>query len=1177
MKKKTIVTGILTIITCLSLIAGATFALFTSESKVNIAVTSGKVDVKASIGNVQIYSAIPQTNYESQEKEDGVEYTDENGAKYYSIGPLGETWSNGGTAKIENNELKLTSITPGDKVKFEINYTNNSDVNIMYRVVVEATDGDELFKYLEISVFGKKLYGVKRYSDWQQVSANGTIESTGVEILLPMETPNVQNEMTNMYISVEAVQGNASVDNCLGEHKYVLNQTTGKVTCSACDAEFTKDTYFAIFGESNTVECIYEIDATNPVSQRAFGIYGVAVENGNVTYDSTDALYGKTVAFRLNGGDLTLNAPKDTVYMFGTANVIYANAVADHSLYVNCQGERVQIHDGNLVVTKNTDIKFIYITKIEEEEKFEDVKITVEAGANLPMIYRTPVVIPTEGVKVCTVETIFNETENLNKVEDIFLTKKGIIEQVEIRNTTGSQEVRFVINKEGDTVVKSNDVQSQVAEMIANELSGLSRNENKVIEEKTVTTTVQVNETTMSTDTTLRFNYETRDFEIDTSSSNVGGQALTENQKQEIIAKQDELIENTVSVDESGKMQQEVEVITTCEHEFTYTDYDHDGADVCLGTCTKCGLQERFVHDWVVGSHLPGQTSYTGICSRCGCIRLASVALVVDEQGNPVNIEYAPIKDKPEDKITPTNGKYSTLPAAFDAVHNGSVKKVTIKLLNDEKYDVSNSAMTVKAGEDITLELNGLVLEGYNSTGTGSALISVERTGKLTIKDSSDIQKDGTGTGLIKFTSVQPDNNPVPGYASNCIMIYGVVNFESGKVENDTMGAASYVFDLMYGATLNMTGGFAEAKSNAIRQWANGGNGNTVIITDGIIKSTQAAALWVQDSQLGSGSTTISNAIIDGGLNFGYSGDTRDYVITITNCDIIGNVLFNYKYNTVAKLTNNRITGNILESESGCCDYENNTYNGHFIGFYSVYVIANEIGKGEGYFTSSQPAGTDFTVTRDWITEEMQIYVANNYWSKLSSAKSNGYLLDESSYSVEGNTLTILWSGVNQDYYDSFLTIYILPPVDYVKVGDEYVKANYKVEYVSVDSGLFDCAESLEKAQSLKEEYETEYTEYTWSYEEKDIYVVRWANNPDDDNPDWKISSYHFTESEANTAKEEFEANYGKSYGANVIFDETLKYAINYYGEFNETAYFYTEEEAINFAKEHNGTVSENN
>ena len=53
-KKNIIISSFATIALCLSLLMGSTFALFTSESKVNIAVTSGKVSVVANIDETSV-------------------------------------------------------------------------------------------------------------------------------------------------------------------------------------------------------------------------------------------------------------------------------------------------------------------------------------------------------------------------------------------------------------------------------------------------------------------------------------------------------------------------------------------------------------------------------------------------------------------------------------------------------------------------------------------------------------------------------------------------------------------------------------------------------------------------------------------------------------------------------------------------------------------------------------------------------------------------------------------------------------------------------------------------------------------------------------------------------------------------------------------------------------------
>ena len=53
-KSSIIIASLASIVIAGSLIAGSTYALFTSESKTNIAVTSGKVDVSATIDGLKL-------------------------------------------------------------------------------------------------------------------------------------------------------------------------------------------------------------------------------------------------------------------------------------------------------------------------------------------------------------------------------------------------------------------------------------------------------------------------------------------------------------------------------------------------------------------------------------------------------------------------------------------------------------------------------------------------------------------------------------------------------------------------------------------------------------------------------------------------------------------------------------------------------------------------------------------------------------------------------------------------------------------------------------------------------------------------------------------------------------------------------------------------------------------
>ncbi len=136
-KSKTFVGALLSIALCVSLITGATFAIFTSEANVNIAVTSGTVKVTAEVTGFTLYS--PTTL-----NADGSVANKENAATE-------NAFKNGGTAAMNGGKLQINGITPGDKATVELTITNNGNVSTLYRYGYtllssegEAYDGDAL-------------------------------------------------------------------------------------------------------------------------------------------------------------------------------------------------------------------------------------------------------------------------------------------------------------------------------------------------------------------------------------------------------------------------------------------------------------------------------------------------------------------------------------------------------------------------------------------------------------------------------------------------------------------------------------------------------------------------------------------------------------------------------------------------------------------------------------------------------------------------------------------------------------------------------------------------------------------------------------------------------------------------------------------------------------------------
>lgn len=193
-KSKTFVGALLSIALCVSLIAGATFAIFTSEASVNIAVTSGTVKVTATVSDFAATSPEKITS-------EGVVVDDK-----YVAG-----FTNGGEATQNGNEITLKNVTPGDKVTFKITVKNESTVKIQYRTKVTASEDNGLFGALKIKIGEYEGMGI---SEWKALEVNSKEEILDCVIELPTTATNeYQNKQCKIAFTVEAIQGNAETAN----------------------------------------------------------------------------------------------------------------------------------------------------------------------------------------------------------------------------------------------------------------------------------------------------------------------------------------------------------------------------------------------------------------------------------------------------------------------------------------------------------------------------------------------------------------------------------------------------------------------------------------------------------------------------------------------------------------------------------------------------------------------------------------------------------------------------------------------------------------------------------------------------------------------------------------------------------------------------------------------------
>ena len=177
-RSKAIASSIVSIALSASLAVGGTFALFTSESEVNIAITSGNVDVVASVNKASL--------------------------KTYSMGALQDAgkFQNGGTATFNaDSQLELSLMSPGDKAEFTVDIANNSNVAIQYRVTF-GVSGD-LADALDCTATNAE-------NTWIYAEAGKAIDSVAVSVELPESVGNEYKNITDTKITVkvEAVQGN---------------------------------------------------------------------------------------------------------------------------------------------------------------------------------------------------------------------------------------------------------------------------------------------------------------------------------------------------------------------------------------------------------------------------------------------------------------------------------------------------------------------------------------------------------------------------------------------------------------------------------------------------------------------------------------------------------------------------------------------------------------------------------------------------------------------------------------------------------------------------------------------------------------------------------------------------------------------------------------------------------
>lgn len=175
--------------------------------------------------------------------------------------------------------------------------------------------------------------------------------------------------------------------------------------------------------------------------------------------------------------------------------------------------------------------------------------------------------------------------------------------------------------------------------------------------------------------------------------------------------------------------------------------------------------------------------------------------------------------------------KYTTLQEAADAATAGQ----TVTVLNDVDM-TTGSNLTVKAGKDIVLDMNGHSIKGANSSTN-----NINVLGKLTLKDSKE---NSTG----KIYAETPYVRDVYSYGLIWVRDKGEFVMESGYVKavipEKTADNGQFGIVVNNGSTVTINGGTIEVGWSAITGEGGAAEPTTVTVNGGTLISTSDFAIY---------------------------------------------------------------------------------------------------------------------------------------------------------------------------------------------------------------------------------------------------------------------------------------------------------------------------------------------
>ncbi len=437
-KRSVVVSAILAVVLCVSLIAGATYALFTSESSVNVAVTSGKVSVVAGINqsSIELYSP-------TEMDFDGTITNADNAAN-------NGHFANNGTVTVDGETIAVSGMTPGDKVSFDIVVENKSTVSVKYRTIISTVDSDGMLANgLKITINGTTYTGSTNVSVWTSLEANSSPAKVSVVIELPTTATTCQGKTLSLTYAVSAVQGNVVTEDPAKDTYYVYTP----VDLAAFSSNFDTLHYNPLTkkGTYKKLAIINDIDMS-----------GVAYD----TINSTTAF-----ALEIIGNQKTITGLSCTLISAGEANceIAISDLTISGAHIESTAAQSLELGTAAFVGSMDANAKLSMSNCTLENSYVEGLEENARAAGLVGYVSNGTASITDCVVNNCTIKSadsasaIINNTYATTTISDCKVDGNTSIISTEVRNSSAHTAVVVgTVQDSGNVTIKNTKVADTV-------------------------------------------------------------------------------------------------------------------------------------------------------------------------------------------------------------------------------------------------------------------------------------------------------------------------------------------------------------------------------------------------------------------------------------------------------------------------------------------------------------------------------------------------------------------------------------------------------------------------------------------------------------------------------------------------------------------------------------------